>query len=74
MHADRVPRRKQFSSCDSCRKSRVACDALRRRSVDGETGVAACTRCTTRNRTCSFEVGRLLGKYNRPLGLRIRGE
>lgn len=56
MHMDRVHRRKQFSSCDACRKSRVACDALRRRSASGESNVVPCSRCAARNRHCSFEV------------------
>ncbi|KAJ5160365.1 uncharacterized protein N7482_007369 [Penicillium canariense] len=55
MHAGRIHRRKQFSSCDLCRKSRVACDALRRRPATGESSVAACSRCAARNRHCSFE-------------------
>jgi hypothetical protein len=54
MNAGLIHRRKQFSSCDACRKSRVACDAVRGRSA---TGLAACTRCANRNRRCSFEVG-----------------
>jgi hypothetical protein len=52
MHSDGRYRRKQFSSCDACRKSRVACDALGRSAR----GVATCTRCASRGRHCSFEV------------------
>ncbi|KAJ5489289.1 hypothetical protein N7539_004179 [Penicillium diatomitis] len=55
MSSERAHRRKQFSSCDACRKSRVACDALRRRSMHGVSSVATCTRCAARNRQCSFE-------------------
>ncbi|KAI2790116.1 hypothetical protein POX_d05621 [Penicillium oxalicum] len=55
MNSNRVHRRKQFSSCDACRKSRVACDALRKRSVHGASSLATCTRCAARNRQCSFE-------------------
>ncbi|KAJ5370433.1 uncharacterized protein N7496_006525 [Penicillium cataractarum] len=55
MHTDRVHRRRQFSSCDACRKSRVACDALRRRPATEESSVATCSRCAARNRHCSFE-------------------
>ncbi|KAJ5605011.1 hypothetical protein N7510_010165 [Penicillium lagena] len=51
MHTDGRYRRKQFSSCDACRKSRVACDALRRSAR----GLAACTRCASRGRHCSFD-------------------
>ena len=51
-----IHRRKQFSSCDACRKSRVACNAMRGRSARGMTSVATCTRCATRNRSCTFEV------------------
>lgn len=55
MPAIKPQRRKQFSSCDACRKSRVACDAMQKKSADKES-VATCSRCKSRNRQCTFEV------------------
>ncbi|KAI5463964.1 hypothetical protein BGZ63DRAFT_461128 [Mariannaea sp. PMI_226] len=49
-----VSRRTQFSSCDECRRSRVACDAQSRRSMGGESP-APCTRCLNRHRSCTFK-------------------
>lgn len=50
-------RRVQFSSCDECRRSRVACDAGRvRRGTEGPQGLESCSRCTSRQRKCTFEV------------------
>src|ERR1700759_1612164 len=56
---DLVPRRTQFSSCDECRKARVACDAgkARRNRADSDE-LQCCTRCLTRQLQCTFEVGR----------------
>lgn len=52
-----VPRRTQFSSCDACRKSRVACDAMKGRSaLTSPTWMNSCTRCQNRGRHCTFEV------------------
>ncbi|KAH7305201.1 hypothetical protein B0I35DRAFT_400396 [Stachybotrys elegans] len=53
MPAPAVLRRTQFSSCDDCRRSRVACDASAAGAADGQLG--RCSRCKDRNRTCSFE-------------------
>lgn len=53
-----APRRVQFSSCDECRKSRVACDAGRaRRNREDPQELLYCTRCTNRKLQCTFEVG-----------------
>ncbi|KAL7940411.1 hypothetical protein V8C42DRAFT_337574 [Trichoderma barbatum] len=49
-----ITRRTQFSSCDECRRSRVACDAQSRRSV-ASIPSAPCTRCLNRNRACTFK-------------------
>ncbi|KAK7215872.1 hypothetical protein V2G26_003875 [Clonostachys chloroleuca] len=49
-----VTRRTQFSSCDDCRRSRVACDAQSRRNVVAELS-GPCTRCLNRNRACTFK-------------------
>ncbi|SPO00307.1 uncharacterized protein DNG_03152 [Cephalotrichum gorgonifer] len=47
-----VTRRTQFSSCDECRRSRVACDA----SAPGvPPGSGSCTRCRNRRRPCTFK-------------------
>ncbi|WPH03951.1 Hypothetical protein R9X50_00683400 [Acrodontium crateriforme] len=48
------PRRIQNSSCDQCRKARVACDAVRL----GVRGKAICTRCRKRKHECTFEFVR----------------
>ncbi|SPJ70531.1 uncharacterized protein FTOL_00259 [Fusarium torulosum] len=45
-------RRTQFSSCDECRRSRVACDA-QNTNTDGDTS-SPCTRCRNRNQACTF--------------------
>ncbi|KAH8801422.1 hypothetical protein F5884DRAFT_514072 [Xylogone sp. PMI_703] len=39
--------RKQFTSCDQCRKSRLGCDALNRRE-------GSCSNCVRRSKSCSF--------------------
>ncbi|KAK1252166.1 hypothetical protein MKX08_003353 [Trichoderma sp. CBMAI-0020] len=49
-----VTRRTQFSSCDECRRSRVACDSQSRRSAAGKAS-APCTRCRNRDRACTFK-------------------
>lgn len=49
------PRRMQYSSCDDCRRARVACDAGRVERVS-EQGSKVCTRCVTRGRPCTFNV------------------
>lgn len=46
-----VPRRrKQYSSCDRCRSSRVACDAARRRAGRNR----SCSRCLRTKAECTF--------------------
>ena len=55
-----VPRRTQFSSCDACRRSRVACDAMRiRGSSTSIGGQGACSRCANRGKQCTFDVCRV---------------
>ncbi|KAI1620301.1 hypothetical protein EDD37DRAFT_173848 [Exophiala viscosa] len=50
------PRRTQFSSCDACRNSRLACDAARVGYDPNLTEWAgSCSRCTRRKRPCTFE-------------------
>lgn len=57
MESSANSRRTQFSSCDSCRQSRVACDASRVGYQPGETRWGgSCSRCFSRNRRCTFEV------------------
>jgi len=46
-------RRCQFSSCDACRQSRVACDASKQHH-NGRRD--PCSRCARRKRACTFEV------------------
>ncbi|OAP63781.1 hypothetical protein AYL99_03008 [Fonsecaea erecta] len=51
-----VPRRIQFSSCDECRRARVACDAGRaRRNREDQQELLSCTRCLNRQLQCTFE-------------------
>ncbi|OBU00351.1 hypothetical protein VE01_01660 [Pseudogymnoascus verrucosus] len=48
-------RRKQFSSCDSCRNSRVKCDALEVVTVEGIHALReSCSRCTKQHTLCTF--------------------
>lgn len=57
MQGELVTRRTQFSSCDECRRSRVACDASSRSKAaeDGEDDVS-CSRCLNRRKPCTFKV------------------
>ncbi|KAI0845642.1 hypothetical protein F5Y00DRAFT_255105 [Daldinia vernicosa] len=49
-------KRTQFSSCDACRRSRVACDASKRGYQPGKVSWAgSCSRCTLKRRPCTFE-------------------
>ncbi|KAI2783799.1 hypothetical protein F4815DRAFT_457990 [Daldinia loculata] len=49
-------KRTQFSSCDACRRSRVACDASKRGYQPGKVNWAgSCSRCALRRRPCTFE-------------------
>ncbi|GKU05193.1 unnamed protein product [Fusarium langsethiae] len=50
-----VTRRTQFSSCDECRRSRVACDAQRNPSNPPGDSSSPCTRCRNRNQACTFQ-------------------
>ncbi|KAF5011991.1 hypothetical protein FDECE_1931 [Fusarium decemcellulare] len=54
MPGNLVTRRTQFSSCDECRRSRVACDA-NSRNVRAVGAPAPCTRCRNRYRSCTFK-------------------
>ena len=50
-------RRTQFSSCDACRHSRVACDASKHGYRPGKVRWhGECSRCSVRKRACTFEV------------------
>lgn len=57
-----VIRRTQFSSCDECRRSRVACDATARAKnrPDVDPASVSCTRCLNRRTPCTFKVATLL--------------
>lgn len=60
MQGELVTRRTQFSSCDECRRSRVACDASTRSkttSDDNEDEDVSCSRCLNRRKPCTFKVG-----------------
>ncbi|KAF2870223.1 hypothetical protein BDV95DRAFT_75997 [Massariosphaeria phaeospora] len=49
-------RRVQFSSCDACRHSRVACDASKRgHRPDKARWRGYCSRCSRRKLACTFE-------------------
>ncbi|CEI65847.1 unnamed protein product [Fusarium venenatum] len=50
-----VTSRTQFSSCDECRRSRVACDAQRNPDNPPGDPSSPCTRCRNRNQTCTFQ-------------------
>ncbi|KAI2602810.1 hypothetical protein GGR54DRAFT_469117 [Hypoxylon sp. NC1633] len=48
--------RTQFSSCDACRRSRVACDASKLGHEPGDLRwTGSCSRCSLRQRPCTFE-------------------
>jgi len=65
-----VSRRTQCSSCDSCRRSRVACDASKTGLRSGDIG-GSCSRCALRQQSCTFEVEHnCLGSLARPHFLR----
>lgn len=50
-------RRKQFSSCDACRRSRLSCDASKRGHQAGQVRLnGACSRCSRKGQRCTFEV------------------
>ncbi|OTB07866.1 hypothetical protein M426DRAFT_317757 [Hypoxylon sp. CI-4A] len=61
-------KRTQFSSCDACRHSRVACDALRPGPQNGRLRWrGSCSRCSRKEQQCTFEwINRVKKK---PLGL-----
>jgi hypothetical protein len=51
------PKRSQFSSCDACRQSRVACDASSQGHQIGQVNWdSSCSRCSKRKHACTFEV------------------
>ncbi|KAK2789232.1 hypothetical protein FQN52_006324 [Onygenales sp. PD_12] len=54
MQGSLVARRKQFSSCDRCRRLRVRCDALNGANA-GDSPAASCSRCLKRHQKCTFE-------------------
>lgn len=60
MDRNKIRRRKQFSSCDACRQSRVGCDAAQGHGSTNNATLFSCTRCASRNKLCTFEVGRAL--------------
>jgi len=62
-------RRCQFSSCDACRQSRVACDASKQHH-NGRRD--PCSRCAKRKRACTFEVCDLV-KWRKPSLHRLFG-
>ncbi|KIW84347.1 hypothetical protein Z517_03597 [Fonsecaea pedrosoi CBS 271.37] len=54
------PPRKQNSSCDGCRASRIRCDAVHRREGGGAAVVGGlrdrrCTNCARKERPCTFK-------------------
>ncbi|TVY25550.1 Isoflavone reductase-like protein [Lachnellula hyalina] len=51
----------QYSSCDACRQSRVACDALKNGHQPGGGG-GSCSKCVARNVDCTFKNRSLLTK------------
>ncbi|KAF2708413.1 hypothetical protein K504DRAFT_434871 [Pleomassaria siparia CBS 279.74] len=49
-------RRTQFSSCDACRHSRIACDASKHGHKPGDKRWrGSCSKCSQRKRPCTFE-------------------
>jgi hypothetical protein len=48
--------RKQFTSCDACRKSRIGCDAARNNG--------SCSNCTRRNIICSTKVSLSISNFS----------
>ncbi|KAI0382252.1 hypothetical protein F5Y04DRAFT_51517 [Hypomontagnella monticulosa] len=51
-----LERRTQFSSCDACRRSRIACDASKHGHQPGEARWSgSCSRCALKKRPCTFE-------------------
>jgi hypothetical protein len=60
-----VTRRTQFSSCDECRRSRVACDAAQSRNAAAGEAPASCTRCRNRHKSCTFKVMQSLNHHVR---------
>lgn len=50
-------RRTQFSSCDACHRSRVACDASKMGHQPGHArSGGSCSRCLLKKRDCTFKV------------------
>ncbi|KAI8964567.1 hypothetical protein F5Y11DRAFT_315307 [Daldinia sp. FL1419] len=56
MRNNSFQKRTQFSSCDACRRSRVACDASKRGYQPGKVDwTGSCSRCALRTQLCTFE-------------------
>ncbi|KAF2796717.1 hypothetical protein K505DRAFT_406193 [Melanomma pulvis-pyrius CBS 109.77] len=65
MPRNAAPRRTQFSSCDACRHSRVACDASKfGHQASKATWRGSCSRCSRRKRPCTFECDYKVGIRN----------
>lgn len=73
--------RRQYQSCDQCRKSRRACDAATLRVAnfplgDGDSSdpseclVDACSNCARTSKKCTFEWLRTLPKQSLPKGIK----
>lgn len=73
--------RRQYQSCDQCRKSRRACDAATLRVVNFPLGdddssepsdylVDACSNCARTSKKCTFEWLRTLPKQSLPKGIK----
>jgi hypothetical protein len=57
MQHDSKLKRSQFTSCDSCRQSRVSCDASKQgRQPNHVSWRGPCSRCVRRKRPCTFQV------------------
>lgn len=55
-------RRKQNSSCDGCRRARVACDASDL-AEQSQPGTVQCSRCSRKKRECTFSVSASLSIF-----------
>lgn len=52
-------KRRQYTSCDACRTSRLGCDAalLQQQRPWLDENVIVCSNCTRRGIDCTFNVG-----------------
>jgi hypothetical protein len=73
------PRRKQYQSCDHCRKRRRACDAINRgidpfnttdASDDDDVKNKACSTCQKSGIQCTFKWLRVCPRENLPQGIK----